>query len=56
MSKSLDQMAEEATIRYQNEQAMFFCECAINLMMTTMSVKAVRQYLKDQRKILKEWE
>lgn len=54
--KTIDEMAVEATDRYLRESAMSFAECSIHLMLTCMSTKAVRRYLKEQRKILKEWE
>lgn len=53
--KALNEIAQEATLRYNQEGAMQFCECSINLMATCMPLSAVASFLEAQIKILKEY-
>lgn len=54
--KALQEIADDATYRYLADQSMNFTECAINLMMTSMPVAAVTEFLRAQIKILEEYE
>lgn len=54
--KALQEIAEDATYNYLANQSMNFTECAINLMMTSMPVSAVTEFLRAQIKILEEYE
>lgn len=54
--KALRDIADDATYKYLATQSMNFTECAINLMMTSMTVKEVTEFLRFQIKILEEYE
>lgn len=54
-NKKLNKLAEDATINYRQNQSKMFCECAINLMVTDMSIEATIEYLEEQISILKEY-
>lgn len=54
--KALQEIADEATYKFLASQSMNFTECAINLMLTTMTVKEVNEFLRCQIKILEEYE
>lgn len=54
--KALQEIAEEATYNFLANQSMNFTECAINLMMTSMPVAAVTEFLRVQIKNLEEYE
>lgn len=54
--KALQEIADDATYNFLASQSMNFTECAINLMMTTMQVKDVTEFLRCQIKILEEYE
>lgn len=53
--KALNEIAQDATLRYNQESAMQFCECSINLMATCMPLSVVASFLEEQIKILKEY-
>lgn len=54
--KDLQEIADDATYNFLASQSMNFTECAINLMMTTMPVRDVTEFLRCQIKILEEYE
>lgn len=54
--KALQQIVDQSIYDFQASQSMNFCECAINLMMSTMSVAEVTHFLRCQVKILEEYE
>ena len=54
-NKKLDKLAKEAVANYRQNQSKTFCECAINLMVTDMSIEATIEYLEEQISILKEY-
>lgn len=54
--KALQQIVDQSVYDFQANQSMNFCECAINLMMSTMSVAEVTNFLRCQIKILEEYE
>ncbi len=51
----LDELAHRAAERFKREQSMQFGECAINLMMTSMSAREVIEWLERQAEMLREF-
>jgi len=54
--KALQQIVDQSVYDFQASQSMWFCECAINLMASTMPIHEVAEYLRRQVKILEEYE
>lgn len=54
-TKRIDEMAEEATQRFQREQAKQFGECAVNLMAVSMPIRDVIEWLERQAEMLREF-
>lgn len=54
--KALQDIADQATYNFMASQSMNFCECAINLMVSTMDIAEVNEFLRAQIKILEEYE
>lgn len=52
--KRLEQMAEEATADWLCRSSITYLECAISLMLTHMTKKAVIEVLRAETKMLKE--
>ena len=54
--KALQQIVDQSVYDFQASQSMWFYECAINLMASTMPIHEVADYLRIQIKILEEYE
>jgi len=54
--KALQEIVDDEVNLFLANQSMNFTECAINLMMTSMPVAAVTEFLRVQIKILEEYE
>jgi hypothetical protein len=53
--RALTELAERAAERFHREQSMFFGECAINLMATSMPLAEVIEWLERQAEALREF-
>lgn len=53
--KTIEEMSSQEIYLFQANQSMMFCECSINLMMSTMPIEEVIDYLQSQIEILKEF-
>lgn len=53
--RQIEQLAEKAAERFHREQSMFFGECAVNLMATSMPISEVIEWLERQADMLREF-
>lgn len=54
--KALQDIVDDEVNFFLARQSMEFCECAVNLMVTSMPVASVIEFLEAQVKCLKEYE
>ena len=53
--RQIEQIALEAAERFQRDQSMFFGECAVNLMASSMPISEVIEWLERQADMLREF-